>query len=133
MKTRQLSVRMVWWLVLLFSLGFWTGLIVAAKTLADVPWRLASQVNRQVNAARHGPDDNCVDFSNRKLAALLAAGADPRDVRTEVVRVRVGAVRRFHQVVVARVNGQDVVLDNQTPAIWPLDTYLRANRPFSRK
>lgn len=130
---RQLPVRVVWWLAVLFSLGVWVGLILGVKALADVDWGLASRINRQVNSAAHGPDDNCVDFSNAKLAALLAAGADPRDVRTEVVRVRVGPVRRFHQVVVARVEGREVVLDSLTPAIWPLKTYLHANRPLPRR
>ena len=129
---RQLPVRVVWWLAVLFSLGIWVGLVLGVKTLADVGWGLASRINREVNSASHGPDDNCVDFSNAKLAALIAAGADPRDVRTEVVRVRVGPLRRFHQVVVARVDGREVVLDSLTPAIWPLTTYLRANRPLNR-
>jgi len=129
---RQLPVRVVWWLAVLFSLGVWVGVILAARTVADVSWGLASRINREVNSADHGPDDNCVTFSNRKLAALLAAGADPRDVRTEVVRVRVGPVRRFHQVVIARVDGREMVLDSLTPAIWPLTTYLRANRPLNR-
>ncbi len=132
---RQLPVRVVWWLAVLFSLGIWVGLVLGVKTLADVGWGLASRINREVNSASHGPDDNCVDFSNAKLAALLAAGADPRDVRTEVVRVRVGdrGLRRFHQVVVARVDGREVVLDSLTPAIWPLTTYLHANRPLPRR
>ena len=130
---RQLPVRVVWWLAVLFSLGVWVGLVLGVKTLADVDWGLASRINREVNSADHGPDDNCVDFSKRKLAALIAAGADPRDVRTEVVRVRVGPVRRFHQVVIARVEGREVVLDSLTPAIWPLTTYLHANRPLSRR
>ena len=129
---RQLPVRVVWWLAVLFSLGIWVGLVLGVKTLADVGWGLASRINREVNSASHGPDDNCVTFSNAKLAALIAAGADPRDVRTEVVRVRVGPLRRFHQVVVARVDGREVVLDSLTPAIWPLTTYLRANRPLNR-
>ena len=130
---RQLPVRVVWWLAVLFSLGIWVGLVLGVKTLADVGWGLASRINREVNSASHGPDDNCVTFSNAKLAALIAAGADPRDVRTEVVRVRVGPLRRFHQVVVARVDGREVVLDSLTPAIWPLTTYLHANRPLPRR
>ena len=130
---RQLPVRVVWWLAVLFSLGIWVGLVLGVKTLADVGWGLASRINREVNSASHGPDDNCVTFSNAKLAALIAAGADPRDVRTEVVRVRVGPLRRFHQVVVARVDGREVVLDSLTPAIWPLTTYLHANRPLARR
>lgn len=130
---RQLPVRVVWWLAVLFSLGVWVGLVLGVKTLADVDWGLASRINREVNSAAHGPGDNCVDFSKRKLAALIAAGADPRDVRTEVVRVRVGPLRRFHQVVVARVDGREVVLDSLTPAIWPLTTYLHANRPLPRR
>ena len=130
---RQLPVRVVWWLAVLFSLGIWVGLVLGVKTLADVGWGLASRINREVNSASHGPDDNCVTFSNAKLAALIAAGADPRDVRTEVVRVRVGPLRRFHQVVVARVDGREVVLDSLTPAIWPLTTYMHANRPLPRR
>lgn len=123
------------WLGVLFSLGCYAGLILAAYSRADVDGRLASRINREVNSADHGPGDNCVDFSNAKLAALLAAGADPRDVRTEVVRVRVGdgRLRRFHQVVVARVGGQEVVLDSLTSEIWPLDTYLHAHRPLPRR
>ena len=132
---RQLPAHVVAWLALLFCAGVWVGLVLGVKTLADVDWGLASRINREVNSATHAPDDNCVDFSKRKLAALIAAGADPRDVRTEVVRVRVGdgRLRRFHQVVVARVDGREVVLDILTPAIWPLTTYLRANRPLSRR
>ena len=132
---RQLPARVVWWLAVLFSLGVWVGLVLGVKTLADVSWGLASRINREVNSASHGPDDNCVTFSNAKLAALIAAGADPRDVRTEVVRVRVGdrGLRRFHQVVVARVQGREVVLDSLTPAIWPLTTYMHANRPLARR
>ena len=130
---RQLPVRVVWWLAVLFSLGIWVGLVLGVKTLADVGWGLASRINREVNSATHAPDDNCVTFSNAKLAALIATGADPRDVRTEVVRVRVGPLRRFHQVVVARVDGREVVLDSLTPAIWPLTTYLHANRPLPRR
>ena len=129
---RQLPAHVVAWLALLFCAGVWVGLLLGVKTLADVDWGLASRINREVNSASHGPDDNCVDFSNRKLAALIAAGADPRDVRTKVVRVRVGPVRRFRQVVIARVDGREVVLDSLTPAIWPLTTYLRANRPLNR-
>ncbi len=131
--SRPLDKRLVWLLALMFCIGVWTGLALSIKALADVDWGLASRINREVNSAAHGPDDNCVDFSNAKLAALLAAGADPRDVRTEVVRVRVGPLRRFHQVVVARVDGREVVLDSLTPAIWPLTTYLRANRPLARR
>ena len=130
---RQLPARVVWWLAVLFSLGVWVGLVLGVKTLADVDWGLASRINREVNSASHGPDDNCVTFSNAKLAALIAAGADPRDVRTEVVRVRVGPLRRFHQVVIARVDGREMVLDSLTPAIWPLTTYLHTNRPLSRR
>lgn len=130
---RQLPAHVVAWLAVLFSLGIWVGLVLGVKTLADVDWGLASRINREVNSASHGPDDNCVDFSKRKLAALIAAGADPRDVRTKVVRVRVGPLRRFHQVVVARVDGREVVLDSLTPAIWPLTTYLHANRPLPRR
>ncbi len=130
---RQLPGPVGWWLALLFCAGVWVGLVLGVKTLADVSWGLASRINREVNSADHGPGDNCVDFSNAKLAALLSAGADPRDVRTEVVRVRVGPVRRFHQVVVARVGGREVVLDSRTPAIWPLTTYLHANRPLPRR
>ena len=132
---RQLPARVVAWLALLFCAGVWVGLVLGVKTLADVDWGLASRINREVNSADHGPDDNCVDFSKRKLAALIAAGADPRDVRTEVVRVRVGdgRLRRFHQVVVARVDGREVVLDSLTPAIWPLTTYLHTNRPLARR
>lgn len=130
---RPLDKRVVWLLALMFCIGVWTGLILGVKALADVDWGLASRINREVNSAAHAPDDNCVTFSNRKLAALLAAGADPRDVRTEVVRVRVGPVRRFHQVVIARVQGREVVLDSLTPAIWPLTNYLHANRPLPRR
>ena len=131
--SRPLDKRLVWLLALMFCIGVWTGLALSIKALADVSLGLASRVNREVNSAPHGPNDNCVTFSNAKLAALLAAGADPRDVRTEVVRVRVGPVRRFHQVVVARVDGREMVLDSLTPAIWPLTTYLHTNRPLSRR
>lgn len=130
---RQLPAHVVAWLALLFCAGVWAGIILAVCSRADVDKRLASRINREVNSADHAPDDNCVDFSNAKLAALIAAGADPRDVRTEVVRVRVGPLRRFHQVVVARVDGREVVLDSRTPAIWPLTTYLHANRPLPRR
>lgn len=130
---RQPPAHVVAWLALLYCVGVWTGLILGVKALADVDWGLASRINREVNSAAHGPNDNCVTFSNAKLAALIAAGADPRDVRTEVVRVRVGPLRRFHQVVVARVDGREVVLDSLTPAIWPLATYLHANRPVARR
>lgn len=117
----------------MFCIGVWTGLALSIKALADVSWGLASRINREVNSADHGPDDNCVTFSNAKLVALIAAGADPSEVRTEVVRVRVGHLRRFHQVVIARVDGREVVLDSLTPAIWPLTTYLDANRPLPRR
>lgn len=132
MKMRQLPVRVVWWLAVLFSLGVWVGIILAAKTVADVPWKLASQVNRQANKIPPSSTYNCVNYSNAKLAALIAAGVDPKDVRTEILRVRVGPVRRFHQVVVAKIDGKEMVLDNLSSSIWPLDVYLQANRPLTK-
>ena len=79
---RQLPVRVVWWLALLFCAGVYAGLILGVKTLADVDWGLASRINREVNSATHAPDDNCVDFSKRKLAALIAAGVPAGKIET---------------------------------------------------
>jgi predicted transglutaminase-like cysteine proteinase len=107
----------------------------AAPVAGDNLLRLAERVNRSVNDAmtfRDDPTDrwerpqagrksawlqgDCEDYAIEKRARLISAGFPPDRLFYAVgYRRSVG----LHAVLVARIDGRDLVLDNRTPWVRP--------------
>jgi predicted transglutaminase-like cysteine proteinase len=118
--------------------SFCTSPTAAAAKLSDMA--AIMRVNRQVNgailpdplatdAAKRAENGNwrvvmpggvggCVEFVQTKRALLAWAGIPTGAMRMAQVRTKDG---EFHAVLLVRVGGQTVVLDNLTPVIWPID------------
>jgi predicted transglutaminase-like cysteine proteinase len=64
----------------------------------------------------HGGD--CEDYAIAKYFSLVRLGFSPRDLR--IVIVSDSRAHDFHAVLVARLDGNDWLLDNQLPDVMPL-------------